>query len=109
MAIDINEQNMKQGLMGLVVALLEIIVETLRHQAVRRMEAGSLSDEEVEKLGTAFRDIFRVVEEIKEEHGIEESVRSVRDSLDDIVNGIARDEEGVFLRKNQMSNIKNQN
>ena len=100
MAIDINKQNMKQGLMGLVVALLEIIVETLRHQAVRRMEGGSLSDEEIEKLGTAFRDIFKVLEEMKKEHGIEESVRSARDSLDDIVSGMARDIDaaGVPMR-----------
>ncbi|MBI5560305.1 MAG: gas vesicle protein K [Deltaproteobacteria bacterium] len=87
-AIDINEENLKQGLMALVVALLEIINSTLRHQAIRRMDAGSLTDEEIERLGSALKNIDRAVEEIKEEHGIKESVRSVRDGLDDALNDI---------------------
>src|SRR3970282_208991 len=78
MAIEINEDNVKQGLLGLVLALVEIIVETLKHTAVRRMEGGSLTDEEREQ----------PVEAIKDDYGITECVRSVREGLDSSLNGI---------------------
>ena len=43
MVIDINEDNLKQGLLGLIVALVEIIKEALERQALRRIESGKLS------------------------------------------------------------------
>ncbi len=51
MAIRLDEKNLKSGLLGLVVALVEIIQELLERQALRRIEGGSLSDMEVERLG----------------------------------------------------------
>ncbi len=88
MAIEINEDNIKQGLLGLVLALVEIIVETLKHQAVRRMEGGSLTDEEVERLGRTLKELDQAVEAIKDDYGIKECVRSVREGLDSSLNGI---------------------
>lgn len=86
MPIDIDEKNLKQGVLGLVIALVEIIRDTLRHQALRRMEGESLTDEEIERLGKALKELDLAIEQIKEEHGVAESVQSVRDGLDDIVN-----------------------
>ncbi len=83
MPVNINEDNLKQGLLGLVVALTEIIQELLERQAVRRMESGRLSELEIERLGTALSDMKEALEKIKSDNGIEEAVRSVRDSLDD--------------------------
>ncbi len=88
MAIEINEDNVKQGLLGLVLALVEIIVETLKHQAVRRMEGGSLTDEEIERLGRTLRELDQAVEVIKDDYGVKECVRSVREGLDSSLNGI---------------------
>ncbi len=88
MPIDINEDNLKQGLLGLVIAIVEIVKDALKHQAVRRMEGGSLNEEEIERLGTALKDIDLAIDQIKEEQGIRESVQSVRDGLDEAVNDI---------------------
>lgn len=88
MAIEINEDNIKQGLLGLVLALVEIIVETLKHQAVRRMEGGSLTEEEIERLGRTLKELDQAVEAIKDDYGIKECVRSVREGLDSSLNGI---------------------
>ena len=88
MAVEINEDNIKQGLLGLVLALVEIIVETLKHQAVRRIEGGSLTDEEVERLGRTLKELDQAVEAIKDDYGIKECVRSVREGLDSSLNGI---------------------
>ena len=88
MAIDIDEKNLKHGLLGLVVALVEIIQDALKLQAMRRMEGGTLTEEEIDRLGLALMDIEQAISEIKTQQGISESVKSVRDGLDDIVDDI---------------------
>jgi hypothetical protein len=88
MAIDIQEDNLKQGVLGLVLALVEVIRDALRIQAVKRMQGGSLTDEECERLGKALMDLDTAIEQIKEEQGIAESVQAVRDGLDEIVGDV---------------------
>jgi hypothetical protein len=88
MAIDINEDNLKHGVLGLVLALVEVIRDALRIQAFKRMESGILTEEECERLGEALMDLDIALEEIKEEQGITESVQAVRDGLDEIVDDV---------------------
>lgn len=88
MAIDINEDNLKHGVLGLVIALVEVIRDTLKIQAFKRMESGILTEEECERLGQALMDLDIALEEIKEEQGIAESVQAVRDGLDEIVDDL---------------------
>jgi hypothetical protein len=88
MVVDIDEKNLKHGVLGLVIALVEIINDALKLQAIKRIEGGSLTEEEMERLGEALMDLDRAIEEIKEEQGIIEAVRSVRDGLDDIVDDV---------------------
>ena len=88
MTIEIDEGNLKQGVLGLVVALVEVIQDTLQHQAFRRMEGGSLTEEEMERLGEALMDLDEAIEQIKQDNDIAESVRSVRDGLDNAVDDI---------------------
>lgn len=85
MPIEIEEENLKQGLLGLVVALVEIIAEVLKHQAVKRLSSGRLSEESVERLGQSIMDIEETIERIKKEQDLEETVEKVRDSLDSII------------------------
>ena len=51
--IDLEDENLKGSLLGLVMALLEIVHGILEHQTIRRIEGESLSDDEVERLGNA--------------------------------------------------------
>ncbi len=88
MPIDIDTDNLKHGILGLVIALVEIIKDALNLQAVKRMEGGTLSEEEVERLGVALQDLDLAIEEIKKEQGVTESVKSVRDGLDSIVDEV---------------------
>ena len=87
MFLDLDEKDLKSGLLGLVVALVEIIKEALRLQALKRMEVGSLTEPEIERLGEALMDLDGALEKIKMEMGVSESVKSVRDSLDQAVDG----------------------
>ena len=67
---------------------MEIIQDALRIQAFKRMEGGSLTEEEMERLGEALMDLDTAIDEIKKEQGITESVKSVRDGLDRIVDDV---------------------
>ncbi|NQT73933.1 MAG: gas vesicle protein K [Chloroflexi bacterium] len=88
MVVDIDEKSLKHGVLGLVIALVEIIKDALNLQAMKRMEGGSLTEEEVERLGEALMELDLAIEELKEEQGIMESVKSVRDGLDEMVDDV---------------------
>jgi hypothetical protein len=88
MAISVSENNLKQGLLGLVIALVEVIRDALKIQALKRMESGVLTEEECERLGEALMELDIALEEIKAEQGITESVQAVRDGLDQIVDDV---------------------
>jgi hypothetical protein len=88
MAINIDENNLKHGVLGLVIALVEVVRDALKIQAFKRMESGVLGEEECERLGEALMELDIALEEIKAEQGITESVQAVRDGLDDIVEGV---------------------
>lgn len=88
MPIDIDEDNLKHGLLGLIMALVEIIRDALKHQARARIKSGILTEEEVERLGSALMELDIAIEDIKEEQGIVESVKGVRDGLDEIVDSV---------------------
>ncbi|MFA6218131.1 MAG: gas vesicle protein K [Candidatus Omnitrophota bacterium] len=83
--IDLDEGNLKQGLLGLVIALVEVIKDALATQAFKRVEGGSLSEAEIERLGEALTDLDIAMAQIKEEHGVAETVKNVRYGLDELV------------------------
>lgn len=86
MKLEIDDKELKNGLLGLVLAIVEIIRDTLKIQSVKRMEGGSLTEEQVERLGKALLELDHAIDKLKEEQGVTEAVRSVRDGLDDLVN-----------------------
>jgi len=52
-SLDLEPERIEQGLARLVLSVIELVREVLERQAVRRVEAGGLSEEEVERLGLA--------------------------------------------------------
>lgn len=82
MNIEIDGDDLRTGLLGLVVAVAEIVKETLKLQALRRLEGGSLSEQELERLGTALMALDEAFERIKVDLGVGDAVRSVRQGLD---------------------------
>lgn len=51
--IELDEAGGANGLAQLVLTLVKLIHDLLEKQAIRRMEAGRLSDDELERLGVA--------------------------------------------------------
>lgn len=88
MKIEIDDKDLKHGLLGLVLAIVEVIRDTLRIESLKRMEGGSLAEEQINRLGVALMELDKAIDKIKEEQGVSEAVRSVRDGLDDLVQGM---------------------
>ena len=51
--VDVTPESVEQGLAKLVLTLVELLRQILERQAVRRMEGGSLTEEQVENMGVA--------------------------------------------------------
>lgn len=70
--ININEKSVEEGLAKLVLTLIELIRRLLEKQAVRRMEGGSLSPEQIEELGLALMKLEDKMQELKTQFGLGE-------------------------------------
>ena len=88
--IHIDEDNLKHGVLGLVLAVVEILRDALQNQATRRIESGALTEDEVERLGAALADLDLALEGIKRDQGLQQAVQSVRDGLDDLVDDVVQ-------------------
>lgn len=88
MTIEIDESNLKEGVLGLVIAVVEILEEALKIQALKRMESGLLSEEEIERLGKSLMDLHKAIEQIKTDQGLTKTVGEIRAELDDIVDDV---------------------
>jgi hypothetical protein len=70
--IDADPEHVERGLAGLVLTVVDLLRELMERQALRRMEGGTLTDEEVERLGRAFMKLNERMDELKEEFGLTE-------------------------------------
>jgi len=69
--VDIDPDAVENGLAKLVLTLVEFLRQLLERQAVRRMEGGTLSDEEVERMGVALMRLEEKVHEMARTFGID--------------------------------------
>jgi Gas vesicle protein K len=69
--LDASPEDIHLGLVRLVLTLVEFLRQVLEHQAVRRMEGGGLSEEEVERIGLTLMRLNEKLEEIKAVFGLE--------------------------------------
>jgi hypothetical protein len=76
--IDIDPDDVERGLAGLVLGLVELLRQVLERQAVRRMEGGTLTDEEVERVGLALMRLERKVRELAVQFGLTEDDLKIR-------------------------------
>jgi len=68
--ISLEPETVKNGLGQLVLTLVELLRQLLEKQAIRRIEGGSLTDDEVERLGLTFLELDKQMTWLKKEFGL---------------------------------------
>ena len=75
--INADPDKVEQGLARLVLTVIELLRRVLEHQAVRRMDGGGLTDEQIERLGLALLRLNDRMDELKETFGLTDEDLSI--------------------------------
>ncbi len=59
--------------MQLVLTLVDFVRQVLERQAVRRMEEGTLTDDEIERIGVALMQLEQTVHDLARQAGLDPS------------------------------------
>ena len=70
--LNLEPEKVEQSLAKLALCLIELLRQLMERQAIRRMEGGSLSPDEIERLGTTLMKLEKRMEELKEHFGIDD-------------------------------------
>ncbi|HEY0160641.1 MAG TPA: gas vesicle protein K [Thermoanaerobaculia bacterium] len=68
--ISADPEIVENGLARLVLSIVELVRRLLEKQALRRMDAGNLTDEEIERLGNALMKLEEKMAELKSTFGL---------------------------------------
>ena len=70
--VNADPQSVERGLAKLVLTLIDLLRQLMERQAIRRMEGGSLTDEEIERLGQTFMLLEKRLKELREGFGLQD-------------------------------------
>jgi hypothetical protein len=71
--IDADPETVERGLAQLVLTLVELLRQLMERQALHRMEHGSLTDEQIDRLGETFMLLEQRMDELTEHFGLDRS------------------------------------
>ena len=64
--IELDPEGAEEGLAQLVLTVIELLRQLVERQAIRRVDGGNLTEEEIEKLGVALMNLDMKMEELKD-------------------------------------------
>jgi hypothetical protein len=70
--VNADPEKVERGLAQLVLTLVELLRQLMERQALRRMEGGTLTDEQLDQLGETFMKLDQRMTELKAEFGLED-------------------------------------
>jgi hypothetical protein len=84
--INADQATVEKDLAKLVLALIDLVRRLMERQAVRRVNAGSLGDDQVERMGETFLKLDRKMAELRTAFGLQDedlnlSLGPIRDLL----------------------------
>ncbi|MCG3417986.1 gas vesicle protein K [Oceanobacillus jordanicus] len=69
--INLDPDSAQDGLAQLVMTVIELLRQVVERHAIRRVEGGTLTDEQIEDLGIALMNLEEKMEELKEIFGLD--------------------------------------
>jgi hypothetical protein len=70
--VSADPERLEKGLAQLVLTIIELLRQLMERQALHRIEGGSLTADEIERLGRTFMALADRMEELKREFGLED-------------------------------------
>src|ERR671930_2416164 len=70
--VNADRENLEKGLAQLVLTLIELLRQLMERQALRRIEGGLLTPEDIERLGQTFMLLAERMEELKQQFGLDD-------------------------------------
>jgi hypothetical protein len=70
--IEADPEKVERGLAQLVLTLVELLRQLMERQALRRMEAGTLTDDQIDRMGETFMKLAQRMEELMREFDLED-------------------------------------
>lgn len=68
--IETDAESVERDLMKLVLTIVELVRQLMEAQALRRVDEGDLSDQQVEELGLALMHLEDAMERLKAQHNL---------------------------------------
>jgi hypothetical protein len=69
--IDADPESVERGLVSLVLTIVELLRQLMERQALRRVDDGTLTDEQIEKIGSTLMALEQRMTELREHFGLE--------------------------------------
>ena len=69
--VNADPEKLERGLAQLVLTVVELLRQLMERQALRRIDGGTLSEDEVERLGRTFMELDKRMEELRTEFGLD--------------------------------------
>ena len=68
--VNADPESVERGLAQLVLTIVELLRQLMERQALRRIDGGGLTDEQIERLGNTFMELDRRMDELTEQFGL---------------------------------------
>ena len=66
-----DPESLERGLAQLVLTIVELLRQLMERQALRRVDGGTLTDEEVERLGRTFMELDERMAQLRDQFGLD--------------------------------------
>jgi len=69
-SVNAAPENVERGLAQLVLTIVELLRQIMERQALRRIDGGGLTDEQIERLGRTFMELDKRMAQLRDEFGL---------------------------------------
>jgi hypothetical protein len=68
--VEMDRDSVEQGLAALVLTIVELLRQLMERQALRRVDEGDLTDEQIERIGSTLMALEERMAELREHFGL---------------------------------------